>query len=148
MCASVCSFTFGQRRGIGRWYNSGIHTVVIKPAKNKTQNKRFRRHGLGLLLLRYSYDKHSHCLQSTKQNEHKMLLSSIEVSLLHVYRLQESTKLFVTTFLADEPLPLVLYPFHDSPCSLITAWKRKSKTFSSLRTTWTFTDPVNGVNSH
>lgn len=84
MCASVRSFTFGQRRGIGHWYNSGIHTVVIKPAKNKTQNKRLRRRGLGLLPLRYSYDKHSHCLQSTKQNEHKMLLSSFEVSLLHV----------------------------------------------------------------
>ena len=147
MCASVCSFTFGQRRGIGHWYDSGIHTVVIKPAKNKTQNKRFRRHGLGLLLLRYSYDKHSHCLQSTKQNEHKMLLSSIEVSLLHVYRLHESTKLFVTTFLADEPLSHVLHLFHDSLCSLITAWKRKSKTFTSLGTKWTFTDPVNGVNS-
>lgn len=58
MCASVCSFTFGQRRGIGHWYNSGIQTVVIKPAKNKTQNKRLRRRGLGLLLLRYRYDKH------------------------------------------------------------------------------------------
>lgn len=148
MCASVCSFTFGQRGGIRHWYNSGIHTVVIKPAKNKTQNKRLRRHGLGLLLLRYSYDKHSHCLQSTKQNEHKMLLSSFKVSLLHVYRLQESTKLFITTFLADEPLSRVLYPSHDSLCSLITAWKRKSKTFSSLGTTWTFTDPVNGVKSH
>ena len=111
-----------------------IHTVVIKPAKNKTQNKRLRRRDLGLLLLRYSYDKHSHCLQSAKQNEHKMLLSSIEVSLLHVYRLQESTKLFVTTFLADEPLSCVFYPSHDFLCSLITAWKRKSKTFSSLGT--------------
>lgn len=58
MCASVYSFTFGQRRGIGHWYNSGIQTVVIKPAKNKTQNKRLRRGGLGLLLLRYRYDKH------------------------------------------------------------------------------------------
>ena len=147
MCASLYSFTFGQRRGIGHWYNSGIQTVVIKPAKNKTQNKRLRRRGLGLLLLRYSYDKHYHCLQSTKQNEHKMLLSSIEVSLLHVYRLHESTKLFVTTFLADKPLSHVLHLFHDSLCSLITAWKRKSKTFSSLGTKWTFTDPVNGVNS-
>ena len=147
MCASVCSFTFGQRRGIGHWYDSGIHTVVIKPAKNKTQNKRLRRRGLGLLLLRYSYDKHYHCLQSTKQNEHKMLLSSIEVSLLHVYRLHESTKLFVTTFLADKPLSHVLHLFHDSLCSPITAWKRKSKTLSSLGTKWTFTDPVNGVNS-
>ena len=147
MCASVCSFTFGQRRGIGHWYNSGIHTVVIKPAKNKTQNKRLRRRGLGLLLLRYSYDKHSHCLQSIEQNEHKMLLSSFKVSLLHVYRLQESTKLFITAFLADEPLSRVLYPSHDSLCSLITAWKRKSKTFRSLGTKWTLIDPVNRVNS-
>ena len=87
-----------------------------------------------MLLLRYSYDKHSHCLQSIEQNEHKMLLSSFKVSLLHVYRLQESTKLFITAFLADEPLSRVLYPSHDSLCSLITEWKRKSKTFRSLGT--------------